>query len=145
MEQYNYQQQVITEPAKAKKPVGLQVTALVLGIIGMALAFVAYFVSIFSGISAAVVAEQYDNAGAASTVPGISLIASIVIMVLCLIALILAVVGLVKSIRRETRTVGGIVMSAIGLNLSAAGFALTIVGMFISGLFRLLITTGAIR
>ena len=145
MEQYSYQQQVITEPAKTKKPVGLQVTALVLGIIGIALAFVAYFVSIFSGISAAVVAEQYDNAGAASTVPGISLIASIVIMVLCLIALILAVVGLVKSIRRETRTVGGIVMSAIGLNLSTAGFVLTIVGMFISGLFRLLITTGAIR
>ena len=33
MEQYNYQQQVIVEPAPAKKPIGLQVTALILGIV----------------------------------------------------------------------------------------------------------------
>ena len=36
MEQYTYQQQVIMEPAPAKKPIGLQVTALILGIVAKA-------------------------------------------------------------------------------------------------------------
>ena len=145
MEQYNYQQQVIVEPAPAKKPIGLQVTALILGIVGMALAFVAYFVTIFSNIGAAAPADGYPFTQNAAAVSGVSLIASIVIMVLCLVALILSIAGLVKSIRRATRTVGGIIMSAIALNLSGAGFALSIVGMVIGGLFSFLIRSGAIH
>lgn len=143
MEQYSYQQQVIVEPAKEKKPIGLQVAALVLGIIGMALAFLAYFGTIFSNIGVAVAAEQYGNVQGASAASGVLLIFDAVLALFCLVGLILGVVGLVKSIRRATRTVGGIVMSAVGLTLSEAGLALMIIGMVIGGIFRLAIETGA--
>ena len=142
MEQYSYQQQVIVEPAQAKKPVGLQIAALVIGIIGFALSFISYFGTIFSNIGIAVAADQYGYTQGVSAASGISIIANIVIAILCLVALILSIAGLVKSIRRPTRTVGGIVMSGIGLNLAGGGLALTIIGMIIGGVFRLLIANG---
>ena len=142
MEQYSYQQQVIVEPAQAKKPVGLQIAALVIGIIGFALSFISYFGTIFSNIGIAIAADQYGYTQGVSTASGISIIANIVIAILCLVALILSIAGLVKSIRRPTRTVGGIVMSGIGLNLAGGGLALTIIGAVIGGVFRLLIANG---
>ena len=142
MEQYSYQQQVIVEPAKEKKPVGLQITALVIGIVGFALAFVSYFGAIFSNVGIAIAASEYGYTSGVSTASGIAIIANIVIGLLCLVGLILGVVGLVKSIRRATRTVGGIVMSGIGIMLSESGFILTVIGMIIGGVFRLLIANG---
>ena len=50
MEQYNNQQPIVVEPVKEKKPIGLQIAALVFGIVGLAFAFFAYFITIFSNI-----------------------------------------------------------------------------------------------
>ena len=144
MEQYNYQQPIVAEPVKEKKKIGLQIAALVIGIIGLALAFLAYFGTIFSNIGVAVAADHYGNVQGISIASGIILGADILLAILCLIGSILGIVGLVRSIRRETRTVGGIVMSAVGLNLSTGGLILMLIGIFIGGFFRMLISTGAI-
>lgn len=143
MEQYTQQPIIIEPETPQKKPVGLQITALVLGIVGMALAFLAYFGTIFGNVGIAVANGQYGNVHGVAVASGVVIIADILIAILCLVGLILGIVGLVKSIRRATRTVKGIVMSAIGLTLSEAGLALMAVGLFISGVFRILIQTGA--
>lgn len=143
MEQYTQQPIIIEPEMPKKKPVGLQITALVLGIAGMALAFLAYFGTIFTNVGVVVASEQYGNVHGAAIASGVLIVADVLIAILCLAGLILGVVGLVKSIRRATRTVKGIVMSAIGLTLSEAGLALMAVGLFISGVFRVLIQTGA--
>ena len=145
MEQYSTQQPIIIEqaPEQVKKPIGLQVTALVLGIIGLALAFVAYFGTIFSNIGVAIAASEYGSTQGVAVASGITVIADIVIAIICLVGLILGVAGRIKSIRRATRTIKGIVMSALGITFGEAGLALMIVGMVISGIFRVLITVGA--
>lgn len=143
MEQYSYQQQVIVEPAKEKKPIGLQIAALVFGIVGLALSFISYFGTIFSNVGMAIAADQNGYTQGISVVSGISIAVNIVIALLCLVGLILGVVGLIRSIRRPTRTIPGIVMSALGLNLAGGGFALTVVGTIIGGVFRFLMATGA--
>lgn len=140
--QYSYNQTVVEVPAK--KSVGLQTAALVFGIIGMVLAFCAYFYSIFSNVFVAVAAENNGLTQGMTAASGVGLVADIVIAIFCLVGVILGIVGLVKSILRATRTVKGIVMSAIGLNLAGAGLALTIVGMVIGGVFRLLMVTGTL-
>ncbi len=144
MEQYYNSQQVIVEPVKAKKTVGLQTAALVFGIIGMVFAFCAYFYSIFSNVAVAVAAENYGVSEGLTAASGVGLVIEVVIALFCLVGVILGIVGLVKSILRSTRTVRGIVMSAIGLNLAGAGLALSIVGLFVGGFFRMLMATGAI-
>ena len=144
MEQYNYQQPIVAEPVKEKKKIGLQIAALVIGIIGLALAFLAYFGTIFSNIGVAVAADHYGNVQGISIASGVLIGIDALLAIVCVVGIILGAVGLIRSIRRATRTVKGIVMSAIGLNLSAAGFILTAIGVFISGFFRLLISTGAI-
>ncbi len=143
MEQYNYQQPIVIEPEK--KPIGLQVAALVFGIIGLGLAFMAYFATIFSNIGVAIAVDQHGATQGAGIASGIIIGVDIFLALFCLVGLILGIVGLVKSIRRATRTVKGIVLSAIGLNCAIAGFALMWVGMLIGGVFRLLISTGAIH
>lgn len=143
MEQYNYQQSIVIEPAK--KPIGLQVAALVLGIIGLGLAFMTYFATIFSNIGIAVAVDQHGATQGANIASGIIIGVDIFLALFCLVGAILGIVGLVKSIRRPTRTVKGIVLSAIGLNCAIAGFALMWIGMLIGGVFRLLISTGVIR
>ncbi len=143
MEQYT-QQPIIIEPENPKKkPVGLQITALVLGIVGLALAFLAYFGTILTNVGVAVASEQYGNVPGVAITSGVIILVDVLIALLCLAGLILGIVGLVKSIRRATRTVKGIVMSAIGLTLSEGGLGLMFVGLFISGVFRVLIQTGA--
>ena len=144
MEQYTNQQPIIIEqaPVKPQKPIGLQVTALVLGIIGFVLAFPAYFGTILSNVGLGIAAGQYDTAQGFGVASGVILIVDLVIAIFCLIALILGVVGLIKSICRATRTVKGIVMSAIGITLSEGGLVLMIVGMVIGGVFRMLIESG---
>ena len=145
MEQYTNQQPIIIEqaPVKTKKPIGLQVTALILGIIGFVLAFPAYFGTIFSNIGAVIAASEYGNAQGFVVASGIIVIADVVIAIICLIGLILGIVGLIRSIRRATRTVKGIVLSALGITFAEAGLALMIVGMVIGGVFRVLISVGA--
>ena len=145
MEQYSYQQQVIVEPVQEKKPVGLQIAALIIGAVGMVFAFLAYFATIFSNIGIAVAADHYGNVQGIGIASGVLIGIDALLAIVCLVGIILGAVGLIRSIRRATRTVKGIVMSAIGLNLSAAGFILTIIGIFVSGVFRLLISTGAIH
>ena len=145
MEQYT-QQPIIIEPEKpAKKPVGLQLTALIIGIVGMALAYLAYFGTIFSNIGVAVASEHYGNVQGGSIASLVLVAVDALIAILCLVGLILGIAGLVKSIRRATRTVKGIVMSAIGLSLSEVGLVFMIIGMVMSGVFRLLINAGAFR
>ena len=57
MEQYT-QQPIIIEPEKpAKKPVGLQLAALIVGIVGMVLSYLAYFGTIFSNIAVVAATE----------------------------------------------------------------------------------------
>lgn len=144
MEQYSYSyNQTVVELPK-KKTVGLQTAALVFGIIGMVLAFVAYFYTIFSNVAVVAVAENYGATQGVTAASSVGVIVDIVIALFCLVGVILGIVGLVRSILRSTRTVKGIVMSAIGLNLSGAGLALTVVGMFIGGVFRVLLMSGAI-
>ncbi len=143
MEQYNYQQPVVIEPEK--KPIGLQIAALVFGIIGLGLGFMAYFATIFSNIGVAIAVDQHGATQGAGIATGIIIGVDIFLAIFCLVAAILGVIGLVRSIRRPTRTVKGIVLSAIGLNCAMVGFALMVIGAFIGGIFRLLISTGAIH
>ena len=145
MEQYNYQQPVVVEPVQEKKSVGLQIAALIIGAVGMVFAFLAYFATIFSNIGIAVAADHYGNVQGIGIASGVLIGIDALLAIVCVVGIILGAVGLIRSIRRATRTVKGIVMSAIGLNLSAAGFILTAIGVFISGFFRLLISTGAIH
>ena len=145
MEQYNNQQPIVVEPVKEKKPIGLQIAALVFGIVGLVFAFFAYFITIFSNIGIAIAADQGANINGVGIAAGVIIAVDALLAILCLVGLILGIVGLVKSIRRPTRTVKGIIFSAIGLNCAGAGFALTMVGLFISGVFRFLISTGAIH
>ena len=142
MEQYTYQQQIIVEPAKAKKPVGLQIAALITGVVGLALACPAYFcMLVFSGFTAASSVDQ-----SLPTLPlGAALVFGGVILVLCFVAMILGIVGLVRSIRRPTRSIKGIIMSAIGLNCAGAGFALIVVGFAISGVIAMMIQSGMLH
>ena len=143
MEQYQ-QPTIIIEPEKpAKKPVGLQIAALIIGIVGMALAYLAYFGTIFSNVGVAVASGHYGNVQGVSVASGAIIVVDALIAILCLVGLILSVVGLIKSIRRATRTVKGIVMSAIGITLSEGGLAFMIIGMILSGVFRILISAGA--
>ena len=143
MEQYT-QPTIIIEPEKpAKKPVGLQIAALIIGIVGLVLAYLAYFFTIFSNVGVAVASEHYGNVQGVAIASGVIIVVDALIAILCLVGLILGVVGLVKSIRRATRTVKGIVMSAIAITLSEAGLVFMIIGMILSGVFRILITTGA--
>ena len=148
MEQYSTQQPIVIEqaPEQTKKPVGLQVAALIIGVIGLAFAFFAYFGTIIANVGAGVAAsEQSAAAQGFAAASGVTVVVDVIIAVVCLIGLILGIAGLVKSIRRATRTVGGIVMSAIGITMSEGGLVLAVIAMIISGVFQVLIRSGVFR
>lgn len=129
---------VIEQPTQKNPSTGLQVAALIIGIVGFVLSFVLYFSSIFRvAISAA--AMEFGNSEIAQISGFGTVVLVCIVCIACLIGLILGVVGLVKSIRRPTRTVKGIVLSAIGLNFSIAGFVFAIVSGVLSSVFGMLL------
>jgi len=134
--EYQYQNPVIEQPVRTPASVKLQATALVLGIVGCALSCVGYFFSLFNGVMR--VEYAYYNGTTAGSSVGIIL--GIIGLVLGIAALILGIVGLVRSIRRETRTVKGIILSAIGLNCALVAIAFGFICIFITGMISLAMT-----
>lgn len=121
------EQVIIVEQPKQKPSVGVQVAALILGVVGFALSFGLYFGAIFRVIFNIVAQETGNGSYVSGGIAGV--VFGCLICLICFIALILGIVGLVKSIKRATRTVKGIILSALGIDFAAAGFAF----VFISG------------
>lgn len=138
MEQY--QNPIVTEPAKPKKPVGLQIAALILGIVGFVIALGCYTGSIVGNVFNLIAAESGSTASLPSSLT-ITLPIVLIAFLLCLTALILGIIGLIKSIRRATRTVKGIVLSALGIDLAAAGIVLVILFFVMTGIFAMVMQT----
>ena len=136
MEQY--QNPVVAEPAK--KPVGLQIAALILSIVGFVIALGCYTGSILKNVFNLIVLESGRTVYAQSTLT-ITLPIVLIALLICLAALILGIVGLVKSIRRATRTVKGIVLSALGVDFAAAGIVLVILFFVMTGIFSMAMQT----
>ena len=118
-------EQIIIEQPKQKPSTGVQLTALILGVVGFALSFGLYMGAIFRTVFTAV-SMEYGEGGAYISGGIAGIMFCCLICALCLVAFILGVVGLVKSIRRETRTVKGIIFSALGLDFAVAGFVFAI-------------------
>lgn len=138
MEQYNNQYGQYNNPVvieqKEPIPVGLQIAALITGIVGFIVAFIGYFAVIFGNVMrAAFTYSQTSDHG----VGGILIALIVVALIVCVVALILGIVGLVRSIRRP-RTVKGIVLSAIGLSFSCGGLALSVIGLFLNGFLSII-------
>ena len=130
-------QTTVAKPAKQKKPVGLQVAAFVLGLLGSALAFLLYFGAITRVVFSVVAVESGIHAYQGA---GISIVVLCVLVCLvCIVGIVLGIVGLVKSIRRATRTVKGIIFSAIGLDFAAAGLVFAVLSIVFSGVLSVLL------
>lgn len=127
-------EQIIIEQPQQKPSVGVQLTALILGLVGFCMAFALYFGAIFRTVFNFVALEQGNGGYISGGIAGIVLCCSI--CVVCLIALILGVVGLVKSIRRPTRTVKGIILSALGLDFAVTGIVFAIISGLFSAIFN---------
>ena len=125
MEQYY--QPVVVEPEK--KSTGLQVTALVLGIIGLILSVI-LFVGLFANTMIAGIDHITEDGSYAMAGPGVVAVSCVLVAIVCIVGLILGVVGLIRSISRPTRTVKGIVLSAIGLCLSIGGLVFVLYALF---------------
>ena len=127
-----YRNPVITEqPA----PITLQISALVLGIVGFLFSFLSYFVTIFGNI---VWIAGRSSSMEMPAVGGIVFAIIAVTMLLCIAAIVLGTIGLIRSIRRP-RSVKGIVLSAIGLGLGLGGLIFSFVCLFITGIFSFII------
>lgn len=138
-------QVIIIDPVPTKKPIGMQIAALILGIAGMVLSYFAYW-GTFAGNAVAIGLFSTNNHAQGSGVATAAvLIVDLLIALFCLAGMILGILGLIKSIRRATRTVKGIVFSAVGLSLAEGGLVLMIVGMVFSGVLRLLLDSGLIQ
>ena len=135
-------QVIVIESETKKKPIGLQVAALVFGIVGYVQAYIVFYVSFF-GNALAVGLTETEYAQGSGIASGIVFGFDLVLALFCLAGTILGIVGLVRSIRRPTRTVKGIVLSAVGLSLSDGGLVLMIVAMIFGGVMRLLVASGA--
>ena len=129
-----YQNPVVTEQQEPA-PITLQISALVLGIISFVFSFIGYFASIFGNI-VRIASYGGNTVSPVSTAVVIAII--VITMILAVVAIILGTVGLVRSIRRP-RTVKGIVLSGIGLSLGIGGLIFSLVCLFITGIFTLII------
>ena len=138
-------QVIIIDPEQQKKPLGMQIAALVFGIIGLALSYFAYWGTFAGNIAAAALSSSSSHAQGSGVATAVVVALDLLIALFCLAGMILGILGLIKSIRRATRTVKGIVFSSIGLSLSETGFVLMIVGMVFSGALRLLLDSGLIQ
>ena len=138
-------QVIVIEPESKKKPIGMQIAALIMGIVGFVSAYFAYFGTFIGNIMAVGLLQSNNHVQSSGTVSAIIIVLDIILALFCLAALILGIVGLVRSIRRPTRTVKGIVLSAVGISGAQAGLVLTIIGMVFSGALRLLISSGLLN
>ena len=127
------EQQIIIEQPKKKPSTGMQLTSLILGVIGFGLAFGLYMGAIFRTVFNAIAMQSSDGAYVTGGVAGV--VFCCVICLLCLVALILGVVGLVKSIRRPTRTVKGIIFSALGIDFAITGVVFAILSGVLTTVF----------
>lgn len=112
------EQIIIVEQQKQKPKTGVQVASFVLGLIGFFMSFALYMGAIFYTVLNAIAIDSGNgqlSGGLAGVVFGG------VICIICLTAFILGVVGLVKSIKKATRTVKGIIFSALGIDFAVAG------------------------
>jgi hypothetical protein len=134
--EYQYQNPVIEQPAQTPAPVKLQAAALALGIVSLAAGLIGYFVSLFGSILR--VEHVYRTGSAAGGVVGIVL--GVIALILGIAALVLGIVGLIRSIRRETRTVKGIIFSAVGLNCSLVAIVFGFLSIFITGVISFAMT-----
>ena len=128
MEQYY--QPVVVEPEK--KSTGLQVTALVLGIIGLISSIILFF-GMFANIMIAGIDYASGDGSYAMAGPGVVAVSCVLVAIVCIVGIILGVVGLIRSISRP-RTVKGIVLSAIGLCLSIAGCIFVLYAFFVTAI-----------
>ncbi len=105
---------VVMEPAK-KKPVGLQIAALIIGIVGFAVSSILAACTLW-GITwtAAIGDSPFRIAEPLSTV------LTVLAVLFGIVAIVLGIVGLILSCRKPRRPLG-IVLSAIGLLLGFSG------------------------
>ncbi|MBQ5992086.1 MAG: hypothetical protein IJL62_06035 [Clostridia bacterium] len=136
MEQYN-NPVIIEQPAAAPVPVGLQITALIMGVIDFVLSFLCYFAAIFGNVMR--FALNYDHASDHGIGIGIVVFAAITLAI-AVVVIILGVIGLVRSIRRP-RTVKGIVLSAIGLSFGCGGAVLSVICLFLNGILSIVLNS----
>lgn len=130
---------IIEQPVKKKASIGAAVASLILGIFGFALAFVCYFGVIFRNVMDVALPEVQ---GVPQVPAPVVLIVCTVTAILCFVAFILGVVGLIRGIRRKTRRIAGIVVSAFGIQFSVAGMVLMCITFVVSSIFTILVQNG---
>ena len=104
-----------TQITATKKPLGLPVASLIIGAGGTGISTVLLMLAAMKFVGAAAGSAVFGatSLGAGGTV---MIVISIVLMLLSIVGAILGVVGLVKSIRRASRSVKGIILSALGVD-----------------------------
>ena len=130
-------EQIIIEQPKQKPSTGIQLTSLILGVVGFALSLGLYIGAIVRTVFNAIATETGEGSYATGGIAGV--VFCVVICVLCLVAFILGVVGLVKSIRKPTRTVKGIILSALGLDFAVAGIVFAIISGVVATIMNTLL------
>ena len=131
-----YETTVTEQPARQPVPIRLLGAALTLGIVGFVLSLITYFLALFGNIWRA---ANYQYEG--MPVYGPVLIVLIVLaMLLGAAAVVLGVLGLIRSIRRATRSVKGIVFSAVGLCLGIGALTFALICIFITWIFSVIVT-----
>lgn len=124
LEQYLNQQPVAAEPAK--KPLGLPIASLIIGAVATGISAVLFMLAVmkFVGVAAASAVYGATSLGMGGTVV---IVISVAVMLLSIVGAVLGLIGLVKSIHRETRSVKGIILSALGVDFTVGSVILCIV------------------
>ena len=126
------QMQVVT----TEKPPGLPVASLIIGVAAMSISMVLFMLAVMKFIGVAAASAVY-GATSLDAVGTVMIVLSVVLMLLAIVGTVLGLIGLVRSIRRATRTVKGIILSALGIDCSIGSVVLCIVTLvFTSGAMR---------
>ena len=132
-----YQNPVIVEqPERQPASTGLQVAAMVLGLIGAVMGFVCYMIMIMNQVRNGISAGLSDSDFHAISMAGNTgvIVTVVITAVLCAAAIILGAIGIARSIRRP-RTVKGIVFSAVGLSAGIVGVSFALISLYVNGIF----------
>ncbi len=114
-----------------KKPLGLPVASLITGAVATGVSTILFMLAMmrFVGVAAASSVYGATSLGSGGTV---MIVISVAVMLLAIVGAVLGLIGLVKSIRRESRSVKGIILSALGVDCSAGSVILCIVTIVIT-------------
>lgn len=134
--EYYQNNTVIEQPEREPVSTGLQVAAMVLGIIGVVMGYICYMIMLMNQVNNAVSIGVSEFSDVSASFSGNSIVLAVIVLTFLLssVAIILGAVGLVRSIRRP-RTVKGIVFSAVGLSCGIAGLIFAFFSVFVNGIF----------